>query len=265
MITIRMGVCVCVCLCVCVCVCVRVMICCEIMVLYVHVILFTALAVFARSPAAYSALKSFRLFQLQSEAVLKKYRCTYKESAGEGEARLIEEREMYQQQQEEARSHGRPVPFAEGALIFDEVKVQAKLQWNSRDHSLIGYAMTKDDMASLSDIFRFANTEEFIPKTDYILQTLWRDHSSNCDIIGPYYTSNGTMTSSFTFACITDAMRKFHAYGIKVYLSCFECSSHTHTHTHMCVRANTHAHTHKRTYTPTHACTHIHTGHCCCL
>ena len=55
-----------------------------------------------------------------------------------------------------------------------------------------------------------------MPRTDYIMQTMWRDHTSNCDIIGPYYTSSGTMTVNFTLSCLMDAMRKFHAYGFKV-------------------------------------------------
>jgi len=33
----------------------------------------------------------------------------------------------------------------------DEVKVAAKLHWNSRDDSLVGHSMTADEMASLHD------------------------------------------------------------------------------------------------------------------
>ena len=35
-------------------------------------------------------------------------------------------------------------------------------------------------------------------KTDYVLQTLWRDLSSNTDIVGPFYTSNGPLQAKFT-------------------------------------------------------------------
>ena len=179
---------------------------------------YSALAVYARSLAAYSTLRSFRLFQLPSVAVLKKYKCSYNEAAGEAEVRLKEEKDMYQKTQDEAKECGKLVPLCKGALIFDEVKVQSKLQWNSCDNSLVGYAMTQDDMASFSDIFQYIHKDESVPKTDYVMQTLWRDHSSNCDIIGPYYASNGTMTSAFTYSCIMDAMRIFHAYGFKVML-----------------------------------------------
>ena len=76
--------------------------------------------------------------------------------------------------------------------------------------------MTEEQMSSLLDIFYSIDKHTATPKTDYIIQTLWRDHSSNCDIVGPYYTSCGTMSSTFTFSCVMDAMRKFHAYGFKV-------------------------------------------------
>ena len=101
------------------------------------------MAVFARSPAAYSSLRSFRLLQLPSVSVLKQFKSSYKdlEAAGEIEARLMEEHNVYQKRQQEAKLVGKLLPPSEGALIFDEVKVRAKLQWNSRDNSLVGYAM----------------------------------------------------------------------------------------------------------------------------
>lgn len=37
-------------------------------------------------------------------------------------------------------------------------------------------------------------------KADYVLQTLWRDHSSHCDIVGPYYTSNGPFKAKYLLA-----------------------------------------------------------------
>ena len=138
------------------------------------------------------------------------------EKTGEIETRLKDESDIYQQRQKEAKEKGRLVPLGDGSLIFDEVKVTAKLQWNSRDNSLIGYAMTSDEMASMTDVYQFIDKDAKLPRTDYIMQTMWRDHTSNCDIIGPYCTSSGTMTANFTLSCLMDAMRKFHAYGFKV-------------------------------------------------
>ena len=53
-------------------------------------------------------------------------------------------------------------------------------------------------------------------KTSYVLQTLWRDLSSDYDIIGPYYTSEGGLKSKFLLACLYDAMRQFHQFNFKV-------------------------------------------------
>ena len=138
------------------------------------------------------------------------------EKTGEIETRLKDESDIYQQRQKEAKEKGRLVPLGEGSQILDEVKFTATLQWNSRDNSLIGYAMTSDEMASMTDVYQFIDKDAKLPRTDYIMQTMWRDHTSNCDIIGPYYTSSGTMTASFTLSCLMDAVRKFHAYGFKV-------------------------------------------------
>lgn len=41
-------------------------------------------------------------------------------------------------------------PLRKGALIFDEVKVVAKLHWNSQDDRLVGHAMTSEEMATLN-------------------------------------------------------------------------------------------------------------------
>ena len=77
-------------------------------------------------------------------------------------------------------------------MIADEVKVAAKLHWNSRDDSLVGHSMTADEMSTLKDLYLSLEEDPTVKKADYILQTLWRDHSTNLDILGPYYTSTGT-------------------------------------------------------------------------
>ena len=84
-------------------------------------------------------------------------------------------------------------------LIIDEVKVAAGVHWSSRDDSIVGFAMTSQDMSTLH----------------YVLQ---RDLTSDLDITGPYYTSNGPFDAKFMLACVLDTMRKFHMYGFKVCL-----------------------------------------------
>ncbi|MCG8622792.1 MAG: hypothetical protein MJE68_12450 [Proteobacteria bacterium] len=47
-----------------------------------HVLFFSALAVFVRSPAAYEALKSFNILQLPSRATLQEYTGAFLDSPG---------------------------------------------------------------------------------------------------------------------------------------------------------------------------------------
>ena len=41
----------------------------------------------------------------------------------------------------------------EYCMVFDEVKVAAKLHWNSRNDALIGHSMTAQEMAILCDLY----------------------------------------------------------------------------------------------------------------
>ena len=109
-------------------------------------------------------------------------------------------------------------PLSEGALIVDEVKVAAKLHWNSRDDSLVGHSLTAEEMATLHDLYVSLEEDSEVSKADYILQTLWRDHSSKHDIVGPYYTSTGVFKSKFLLACVMDALRQFEAFNFRVSL-----------------------------------------------
>ena len=76
-------------------------------------------------------------------------------------------------------------PLSKGVLIFDEVKVVAKLHWNSRYDALVGHIMTAQEMSTLCDLYMKLDKEEAPANTDYVMQTLWRDITSDCDIIGP--------------------------------------------------------------------------------
>ena len=109
-------------------------------------------------------------------------------------------------------------PLSEGVLIADGVKVAAKLHWNSRDNSIVGTSMTPDEMATLQDLYVDLDEDPTTAKSDYVLQTLWRDLSTNHDIVGPYYTSTGSFDARFMIACLMDSMQQFHSFGFKVKL-----------------------------------------------
>ena len=107
------------------------------------------------------------------------------------------------------------IGIGEGVLIFDEVKVGLGVQWNSRTDEFVGHAMTPQEMSTLQDVYEVLKPDK-TSKTSYILQTLWRDLSSDYDIIGPYYTSSGGLKSKFLLACLYDAMRQFHQFNFTV-------------------------------------------------
>ena len=90
------------------------------------------------------------------------------------------------------------------------------VQWNSRTDEFIGHSMTPEEMSTLHDIYKCFDQEEKTEKTSYVLQTLWRDLTSDYDIIGPYYTSSGGLKNKFLVACVFDAMRQFQQFNFAV-------------------------------------------------
>lgn len=71
-----------------------------------------------------------------------------------------------------------------------------KLIWSSRDQKFVGHAMTHDEMSTLCDVYQTLHPDFREKKTSYVLQTLWRDLTSDFDIIGPHYTSEGPIQVS---------------------------------------------------------------------
>lgn len=81
--------------------------------------------------------------------------------------------------------------------------------------------MSSDDMKSLHDVYEALNEDESCQKTSYILQFLWRDLSSDYDVIGPYFTLSSTMDATQTNTFVINTMTAFHKYGFKV--RCLVC------------------------------------------
>ena len=76
--------------------------------------------------------------------------------------------------------------------------------------------MSPHDLISLQDLYLTLDEEQSKPRATYILQTLWRFLTSDLDIMGPYYPSDGTFNAKNMLACVLDTMRKFHMYDFKV-------------------------------------------------
>ena len=175
-----------------------------------------ALAVYTRSPSAYEALKSFQLLQLPCVRTLKDYIHSNQEEAGSIQQRLKICHDEYDRMvNAQKQLNSKTIAFCEGVLILDEVKVGLNVQWNSRNEEFIGHAMTAHEMLTLHDVYEALEVHK-TSKTSYVLQTLWRDLSSDYDIIGPYYTSEGGLKSKFLLACLYDALRQLHQFNFKV-------------------------------------------------
>ena len=116
---------------------------------------------------------------------------------------------------ETAKKLGNQEPQGDGALIFDEVKVACQLMWNSRSLQFMGLAMTSKNLSSLNDIYSVLQSSEYKKQTSYILQFLWRDLTSEFDIVGPYFTSSSTVESKFVLACVFETVKLFQFHGLK--------------------------------------------------
>ena len=92
-----------------------------------------------------------------------------------------------------------------------------RLMWNSRSHQLVGLVMSHEELATLTDVYQLLDPECRSKQTTYILQFLWCDLTSPFDVIGPYFTSSGTLESKFLLSCVLESIKAFHLYRFKMY------------------------------------------------
>ena len=155
----------------------------------------TALAIYVRSLFAYEAIKQFNILKLPANLTLQSYTGTLIHIPGASAsctAKLVSRYLVYK----ECTQLGKQEPQADGAVIFDKVKVACQLVWNSRSHQLVKLVMTPNHLASLNDVYALLKSFEANKQTSYILQFIWRDLTSIFDIVGPYFTSSLPVCSS---------------------------------------------------------------------
>ena len=173
------------------------------------------MAIYTRSPAAYEALKEFQILKLPSKATLQAFSGSFIHEPGASTVCIADQVGRYLAFKEECKRLGKQEPRGDGALIFDEVKVACQLMWNSRNNKLMGLAMTLKDLASLNDVYSLLQNPEAKKQTSYILQFLWRDLTSEYDIVGPYFTCSSTVDSKFVLACVLETVKLFQCHGLK--------------------------------------------------
>ncbi|XP_014681583.1 PREDICTED: uncharacterized protein LOC106821341 [Priapulus caudatus] len=183
-----------------------------------------ALAIYVRSPAAYNAIKDLGVMQLPSESSLKDFTGAklFAPGAAAWENHVLQEAERYWQIKNKIGevSSGDPatarIPQQEGVLIFHEVRVIGKIMWNTKNHQMYGLAMSPDELSSLHGVYKTVDPKSRVQKAKYCLQFLWRDCTSDFDLIGPYYMSEGVQPPSHIMACLQDTMRLLHKHGFIV-------------------------------------------------
>ena len=118
----------------------------------------------------------------------------------------------YKSYQDECVRKGLKKPQGDGVLILDEVKVIGKVIWNSKNGKMVGLAMNPTDAPTFADL---DPEEEADQAAEYFLQFLWRDLTSDFDVIGPHYSTVRSMDCPFTTACLLDAIDALQAYTFK--------------------------------------------------
>ena len=96
------------------------------------------------------------------------------------------------------------------------VQVQSRIVWNSANSAIIGYAMSSDDFASLHDAYDGLDADQKCEKTTYVMQFLWRDLTSDFDVIGPYFTCPSSVETCFLHSIVTRTMLAFIQVGFAV-------------------------------------------------
>ena len=117
---------------------------------------------FVRSPAAYEALKSFGVLQLPARSTLQAYTGCFLYESGAAWESIAKQVEGYEQFKLSSKMSGKLEPMADGALIFDEVKV---ISWNSRSQKMIGLTMGAEEQASLHDVYQLFDSQKETEQT----------------------------------------------------------------------------------------------------
>lgn len=91
--------------------------------------------------------------------------------------------------------------------------MQSKIIWNSSDSSITGFAMCSDDLISLHDVYKGIIEDERCQKTVYIIQFLWRDLSSDFDVLGPYFNCSSSLEVQSLHSMVIRTMVAFTQFG----------------------------------------------------
>ena len=81
-----------------------------------------------------------------------------------------------------------------------------KLLWSSRSQKFIGHCMTHDELSSLCDVYATLSPDYRKRQTNYVLQTLWHDLTSNFDVIGPHFTNDSPFAHEYLCRILMESL-----------------------------------------------------------
>ena len=82
------------------------------------------------------------------------------------------------------------------------MQVQSRVIWNSANSAIMGFAMTSDGFSSLHDIYEDLDQEQRCQNTMYVVQFMWRDLSSDFDVIRPYFNITSNMEAKYLHSLV---------------------------------------------------------------
>eukprot|EP00732_Lithocolla_globosa_P002707 Lithocolla_globosa_v1_NODE_1875_length_2281_cov_5.733603.p1 type:complete len:422 gc:universal NODE_1875_length_2281_cov_5.733603:1579-314(-) len=175
-----------------------------------------ALCVYSRSTSAYRLLKQLKILPLPSEDTLKSYVRTY--STGTGLESYQDVLKLFIKRFDDfIKTHSISDPIKEVWTIFDEIKLCCGITWNCRDDKVIGYQMSRESMAELTDIYN--QGPEQLNDTEYALVFLIRSAVYPFQMLGPHFTSDTPMKGEFVKACLVETVISFYYAGFDPTLS----------------------------------------------
>lgn len=76
--------------------------------------------------------------------------------------------------------------------------------------------MSSDEFTSLHDVYQGLVDDDKCQKTQYVVQFLWRDLSSDFDAIGPHFTCSTTMETAHLHSMVIRTMLSFCQFGFLI-------------------------------------------------
>jgi hypothetical protein len=114
--------------------------------------MYAALAIYLRSPAAFESIRDMNILQLPSKRSFQDYVSANLLRPSIDHDYMAQQYYMYSKHGEDVLVKSECPPLGEGILIFDEMKVQSKVMWNSKNNEIVGLAVSEDDLLTLHDM-----------------------------------------------------------------------------------------------------------------